>query len=272
MPGRATVRIRPKQSLGQNFLVDDNIVRNIARDIAPRPDDTVVEIGPGLGALTRVLAPLVGRLVLVEIDERAIAELRKEFIAPGVEIVHADILDVPFATLRRRGERGRLRVAGNLPYHLTSPILFKAFEEHAVIEDLTVMIQREVAQRILATPGSRDYGILGAMTRFFAEPRMLFTVSRNCFYPKPEVTSAVIQLRFLDAPAAPADPALYATVVKTAFGKRRKMLRNSLLYLPYDEEIAAAVMAAHPGLMEKRPEHLSVAEFAALANTLKAQL
>lgn len=269
MPGRTAVRIRPKQSLGQNFLVDDNIVRNIARDIAPRPGDTVVEIGPGLGALTRVLAPLVRRLVLIEIDERAVAELRKEFTAPGVEIVHADILDVALASL---GGPGRLRVVGNIPYHLTSPILFKAFEEHALVEDLTVMIQREVAQRILAAPGSRDYGILGAMTRFFAEPRMLFTVSRNCFYPKPDVTSAVIQLRFLDAPAAAADPALYAAVVKTAFGKRRKMLRNSLLYLPYDEEIVAAVMAAHPGLMEERPEHLGVAEFAALANTLKAQL
>jgi 16S rRNA (adenine1518-N6/adenine1519-N6)-dimethyltransferase len=267
----APVRIKPKQSLGQNFLVDDNIVRNIVRDIAPEDADVMVEIGPGLGALTRVIAPLVRRLIVVEIDERAVAELRAEFAGTGVEIRHADILDVSLAAIS--AEHGRkLRVVGNIPYHLTSPILFKAFEEHGAVADLTIMIQREVAARILAPPATRENGILSVMTRFFAEPRMLFTVSRNCFYPKPDVTSAVVQLRFFPEPPFSVDPALFAAVVKATFGKRRKMLRNSLLYLPYEEEIAQGVIDAHAGLMDRRPEQLDVRDFVHLAQSLEQAL
>jgi 16S rRNA (adenine1518-N6/adenine1519-N6)-dimethyltransferase len=271
MRERSPVSIKPKQSLGQNFLVDENIVRNIVRDIAPKPDDIVVEIGPGLGALTHELAPHPRHLIVVEIDGRAVDELRSEYAGTAVEIRHADILEVSFAEIAATYGR-RLRVAGNIPYHLTSPILFKTFKEHQAVADLTVMIQREVATRITAGPGSKDYGILAVMTQFFAVPRMLFTVSRNCFYPKPDVTSAVVQLRFHETLPHDVDPALFAVVVKTAFGKRRKMLRNSLLYLPYDEKVAAAVIAEHPGLMEKRPEHLIVAEFAALTETLTRNL
>lgn len=265
------VRIKPKQSLGQNFLVDDNIVRNIIRDAALQSDDVVVEIGPGLGALTRAIAPLVRRLIVVEIDGRAVDELRREFEDTAVEIRHADILEISLAEISA-AHRQKLRVLGNIPYHLTSPILFKAFEEHEAVADLTIMIQREVAGRILAVPGTKDNGILSVMTGFFAEPRMLFTVSRNCFYPKPDVTSAVVQLRFFPAPPYRVNPAVFAAVVKATFGKRRKMLRNGLLYLPYEEETIQGVIAAHPGLMDRRPEQLSVREFVTLAQSLEQAL
>lgn len=262
------VRIKPKQSLGQNFLVDENIVRNIVRDLALRGDEIVIEIGPGLGALTRALLPHAGRLVIVEIDRRAIEGLRDEFAGAGVEILHADILEVSFGELRRRHGQ-KLRVVGNIPYHLTSPILFKVFEERDAVADLTVMIQREVARRIVAAPGTKDNGILSVMSQFFAVPRMLFTVSRNCFYPKPDVTSAVVQLRMHDAPPYDVDAAVFATVVKTTFGKRRKMLRNSLLYLPYDEEAIQRVISEQGALMDRRPEDLTIREFVTLAQAME---
>ncbi len=262
------VRIKPKQSLGQNFLVDENIVRNIVRDLNLADGDVVVEIGPGLGALTRALAPRVARLIIVEIDSRAIDELRKEFQDSHVTILHADIMEVSFAELARQHGK-KLRVVGNIPYHLTSPILFKVFEERDAVVDLTFMIQREVARRILAQPGSKQNGILSVMTQFFGEPRMLFTVSRNCFYPKPDVTSALIQVQLSDAPRPGVDAGGFATLVKTTFGKRRKMLRNSLLYLPYEEELIKALISGNGDLMDRRPEQLSVGEFITLAQAIE---
>ena len=262
------VRIKPKQSLGQNFLVDENIVRNIVRDLKLANDDVVVEIGPGLGALTRELARHVSRLVIVEIDSRAVDELRKEFSEPDVTILHADILEVSLSELSRQHGK-KLRVVGNIPYHLTSPILFKVFEERESVADLTFMIQREVARRILAEPGSKENGILSVLTRFYGEPRMLFTVSRNCFYPKPDVTSAVIQVRLFDAPPYGVGAAGFATLVKTTFGKRRKMLRNSLLYLPYEEGIVKALLSDNGDLMDRRPEQLSIREFVTLAQAIE---
>jgi 16S rRNA (adenine1518-N6/adenine1519-N6)-dimethyltransferase len=262
------VRIKPKQSLGQNFLVDENIVRNIVRDLKLAEDDAVVEIGPGLGALTRELVRHVSRLDIVEIDARAVEELRTEFSEPDVTILHEDILEVSLAGLARR--RGRkLRVVGNIPYHLTSPILFKVFEERDSVADLTFMIQREVARRILAEPGTKENGILSILTRFYGEPKMLFTVSRNCFYPKPDVTSAVVRVRLFDAPPYPVGAAAFATLVKTAFGKRRKMLRNSLLYLPYEEGIIQALLSGNGELMDRRPEQLGVREFVTLAQAIE---
>ncbi len=271
MRKQLAVRIKPKQSLGQNFLVDDNIVRNIVRDLNLQKDDIVVEIGPGLGALTRELAKNLERLIVVEIDQRAVEKLTKEFSGSNVTVIHGDILDIPFANISKQSGRN-IRVIGNIPYHLTSPILFKVFDEHASVRDLTIMIQREVAKRILAEPGSKEYGILSVITRWHGKPRMLFSVSPNCFYPKPKVTSAVIQITLHKNAPYNVNNVILTTIVKTAFGKRRKVLRNSLTYLPYDEAIVRKIISEQREMMDRRPEQLTLEEFAELAGIFQQNM
>jgi 16S rRNA (adenine1518-N6/adenine1519-N6)-dimethyltransferase len=267
------VAVRPKQSLGQNFLVDENIVRNIVRDMNLGPDDVVLEIGPGTGSLTQYLAGRTKHLVIVEIDGRVIDNLRERFASPAVTIVHEDILDTDIAGLAVK-MGCRLRVAGNLPYHLTSPILFRLFECFGAVRDATFMIQKEVAQRITARPGTKEYGILSVMTLFYGTARTLFDVSPSCFYPKPRVISTVIQISFHDTgkPGADADPGLFSTVVRTTFGKRRKTLRNSLRYLPFEEPVIDRILGNLRFPLERRPETLSLDEFAELTRQISGGL
>jgi 16S rRNA (adenine1518-N6/adenine1519-N6)-dimethyltransferase len=265
--------VRPKQSLGQNFLVDDNIVRNIVRDMNIQPDDVVLEIGPGTGALTGHLAGLVRHLIIVEIDGRVIDGLRSRFTSFPVTILHEDILNTDFGSLASK-MNCRLRIAGNLPYHLTSPILFRLFECSKSVRDATFMVQKEVAQRITAGPGSKEYGVLSVMTRFHGTAKTCFDVSPSCFYPKPRVVSTVIQIAFPDTgkPAVDADPQLFSTVVRTTFGKRRKTLRNSLHYLPFEEPVVDRIIGSLRFPLERRPETLSLEEFAELTRQVSGGL
>ena len=259
--------IKPKQSLGQNFLVDENITKNIIRDLHLKPDDVVIEIGPGTGALTSHLINCVKWLTVVEIDGRVIEELRKKFPSPNVTILHQDFLDTDLFTLKN-SVNTRLRVVGNIPYHLTSPILFKVFENAACVRDLTVMIQREVARRIIAEPGSKEYGILSVFCGFYGVPKILFNVSPNCFYPKPKVTSSVVHLQLHQSRLREIDLALFHLVGRTAFGKRRKTLRNSLQYLPFEEEVVGRIINSKPTMMDQRPEQLTVDQFVGLTKEI----
>lgn len=266
---RIPIRSRaPKRSLGQNFLVDDNIARNIVRDLRLSPDDVVIEIGPGRGALSVHLAGRVRRLLLVEIDGRIVGDLRKRFGAlPGVGVLHADFLELDLRTLRE--ELGApLRIVGNIPYHLTSPILFRVFDNARSIRDLTVMVQREVARRMAAAPGSKDYGILSVLCLFHSEPEILFHVSPNCFLPRPKVTSTVVRLAMRPDVPPDVDAPLFRTTVRTAFGKRRKTLRNGLKYLPFDPAAVARLIAGIDFPLDVRPEQLSVAEFMQLTRLI----
>jgi 16S rRNA (adenine1518-N6/adenine1519-N6)-dimethyltransferase len=264
---------RPKQSLGQNFLVDENIVRNIVRDMHTEADDVVLEIGPGTGALTGHLLNRVGHLVVVEIDGRVIDGLRERFPSDRITILHEDFLTTDIAGIRKTMNKP-LRIAGNLPYHLTSPILFRLFEFASCIRDVTIMVQREVARRIVSPPGSKEYGILSVMTRFHGEAKMLFDVSPACFYPKPRVISTVLQFSFREGGAflRNIDPALFSTVVRTTFGKRRKTLRNSLRYLPFDEAFIDTLLGHIKFPLEKRPEELSLEDFAELTRIIGARI
>lgn len=255
---------RPKQSLGQNFLVDGNIARKIVRSVAPAKGDVVVEIGPGRGALTGLLAESECRLVLVEIDRRLTGELAGRFPPPRTEVVHADFLDVRLGELAERFG-GRLRVVGNIPYHLTSPILFKLFDEFRSVSDCTLMVQKEVAMRIVSKPGVKDYGILSVMTRLHGEPEVLFDISPNCFYPKPRVTSSIVRVAMRDALPADVDLELLRAVVRGTFGKRRKTLRNSLRYLADAGTVPAASLPGSPVPLDLRPEQLSPEDFISLA-------
>ena len=268
---RRTGRLRPKQSLGQNFLIDENIVRKTLKSINPMKDDCFLEIGPGRGALTRHLVPLVSSVVLVEIDGRVIDDLRAAFTSPGVTVQHEDILHTDFGYWRQRLRRP-LRLIGNIPYHLTSPILFRVFEQSEHIGDCTLMVQREVARRMVGVPRTKEYGILSVFCRFHGTTRLLFDVSPQCFSPTPKVTSSVVHIALQPPPLTGAQQMLFRTIVRTTFGKRRKTLRNSLLYLPYDEEAVRSAVAAVTFPLEKRPEELGLEEFLLLTDRMASRL
>jgi 16S rRNA (adenine1518-N6/adenine1519-N6)-dimethyltransferase len=261
----------PKKSLGQNFLSDPWWIARIAQALEIRPGDRVLEIGPGKGALTRALLPLARELVAVEIDERMVELLGRELgAAPNLRIVHGD-----FLAYNLGHEPEGLRVVGNLPYHVTSAILLRVLDEirrghqegAARIADFSVMIQKEVARRILCGPGSREYGILSVYRALLCEGEILLEVPPNAFWPRPKVDSAVIRLRPLQRPAAQVENwDFFRRVVRAAFNQRRKMLRRSLAGVPGlpDPEL----LRDESGLLERRPETLAVGDFAWLAQRL----
>jgi 16S rRNA (adenine1518-N6/adenine1519-N6)-dimethyltransferase len=265
----------PKRSLGQNFLSDPWWIARIADALSLGQEDCVLEIGPGKGALTRELLPRTRDLVAVEIDGRMVEHLQAELgHHENLRIVHADFLRYNLSN--ELGGR-RVRIMGNLPYHVTSAILMRVLDEirrghedgqAAQITDFSIMIQKEVAQRILAGPGSRTYGILSVFTALFCQGEILLDVPPNAFFPRPKITSAVIRLRPLPAPLAHVeDWDFFRRVVRAAFNQRRKMLRRSLSGVPGLPEPEAL---HDEDLLSRRPESLSVAEFAQLAARLGA--
>ena len=271
MAARARITVPPKQSLGQNFLIDDNIARKIVRELHLTKNDVVVEVGPGHGALTQHLVGNVHHLMAVEIDRRVIHELKENFQSSHVSILHQDFLLTDLRKLHRHYQR-KLRIVGNVPYHLTSPILFKIFDMHDVVQDITMMVQREVARRLVAKHRTKEYGILSVITRFYGVPTLLFHVAPTCFYPRPKVTSTIVHLRLHDELPNNIDAELFALVVKTAFGKRRKTLRNSLQYLPFPEEIVERIIHSLGSVLDKRPEQLDVDEFVMLTRNIEQSM
>ena len=185
--------VRAKRSLGQNFLVDPNIQRRIVAALDLTPDDEVLEIGPGTGALTRHLAARAGRVVAIEKDDELAAALQAEFTdAAGVTIVHGDALEADLRALVR--DPGRVKIVGNIPYNITSPLIFHLLESGLSAERIVIMVQREVADRILAAPGEKAYGALSVGVRTVADVKRLFHVGRGAFRPVPDVDSTVIQI------------------------------------------------------------------------------
>jgi len=250
----------PKKSLGQHFLRDENIARNIVDSLELRPADHLLEIGPGQGALTKHLVGRTAGLTVIEVDERAIHLLRDSF-GDAITIVHADVRNVSLADIAREG---RLRVAGNIPYNITSEILFWLFDARGHVEDATLMVQLEVAQRFVARKETKAYGILSIYLQLYARTEMLFKVSRNSFFPRPDVDSAVVRLRFNhDLP--PFDETLFRAIVRGTFGKRRKTLRNSLRFMGFtDNQLDGCSLD-----LSRRPENLEVEDFLELTRQLK---
>jgi 16S rRNA (adenine1518-N6/adenine1519-N6)-dimethyltransferase len=266
--------LHAKKSWGQNFLVDRNVQARIVAAAQATRDDVVVEIGPGLGALTGLLAQQAGRVIAVEYDPDMIGVLNRQFAdSPTVKITPGDALEFDFAQAAQNAGRP-LVVVGNLPYQITSPLLFAMVGAAAaaqVIGRIVIMVQREFAQRMLARPGSKTYGRLSVMVQQQAEGEILFHVGPGAFHPRPAVTSTVLRLRPRATPLAPVrDPALFASVVKQAFGARRKMLRRAL-EPGFGSERAARAFAAANIEGTRRAEELSVAEFARLTDALAAQ-
>jgi 16S rRNA (adenine1518-N6/adenine1519-N6)-dimethyltransferase len=253
--------LSPRKSLGQNFLRDDNILRKIVDAIDPKPGETILEIGPGPGVLTKPLVESGAHILAVEVDTRAVDLLIENF-GDRLRLIHADIRTVDLSSLI--SESGRtIRIAGNIPYYLTSEILFWILDQRRVVSDVLLMVQLEVARRLVAEAGTKEYGILSVFMKHYTECRMLFKVSRNCFFPRPDVDSAVIQMRMrTDVPAV--DDMLFRTVVRSTFGKRRKTLRNGLKSAGWTD----AQLDTIEFNLTRRPEELTAKDFVRLSNML----
>lgn len=251
-----------RKRFGQNFLVDPTYVARIVAAIAPRPGENVVEIGPGLGALTRALIDACERLTAIEIDRDLAARLTAEYGKERLALHVADALEFDFTTLGRD-----LRVVGNLPYNISSPLLFHLAGFDAILRDVTVMLQKEVVQRMAARPGTAEYGRLSVMLQARFSVERLFVVPAGAFRPAPKVESAVARLTPLrEARPHIADADLFAKLVSAAFGQRRKTLRNAL------KSFATEAQLEHEGIAPgARGETLSVADYVRLANALAAR-
>ena len=248
---------RARKRFGQNFLSDPNIIRKIIDAIRPVEGEAMVEIGPGLGAMTAPLVERLGHLHVVEIDRDLIARLREQYPPERLTIHEGDALAFDFTTLG-----APLRVVGNLPYNISTPLLFHLAGFAAQVRDMTFMLQKEVVMRMVAAPGAEDYGRLSVMLQYRYRMARLFDVPPGAFRPEPKVTSSIVRMVPLPPEELAAqDEALFARIVAAAFGQRRKTLRNTLReFLDADDFTA---LALDPGL---RGERLTVGEYVAIAN------
>ncbi len=261
----AAAGLRPRKRWGQHFLCDPAVARRIVETAEIGPRSVVLEIGPGLGALTGELAARAGRLYLVEIDPGLATRLATQHAGdPHVRVVAGDVLALPLVELV---PGPAVTVVANLPYNIAMPVLFRLLDLRERFPRAVVMLQREVAARLAARPGSADYGITSVLVQAFAEVRVAFNVSRRSFLPRPDVDSAVVDLRWSVAPRAEVgDPELFRDVVRAAFGQRRKMLRNALAALAERQGVAVQAALACAGIPPgARAETLDLAAFARLA-------
>jgi len=254
-----------KKSLGQNFLRDENIARKIISSLSLNSDDYVLEIGPGTGMLTKYLIEQAKRVVAVEIDKNLVQKLLKQFCTyDNLFLYHDDILKISFKEILRGNQSWK--VVANLPYHITSPVLFKLFDHRTFFDSATLMIQKEVAQRIVAQPKSKNYGILSVFSQLYAEVKILFEISHHVFFPKPEVSSAVVKWKFKQTePLDQQEDDLFRRIVKGSFSQRRKMLRNSLRSV-FNNEVDLTQINFD---LEQRPEDVSVQGFIELTRQIK---
>jgi len=259
---------RARKRFGQHFLEAAWVARLVDL-VAPATDDTFLEVGPGRGALTRVLAPRVARLVCIEID-RDLADRLRTSAPPNVEVVTGDVLATDLAAVL--GTSRGARVIGNLPYNIASPILFKLVHDvdrGAGFVDATVMLQREVANRLAASPGSADYGALAIQASRVAEVTSLLTLPPGAFRPPPKVTSAVVRMRFVPPRVDVGDIGTFERLVRGAFLQRRKMIQNALVPVADSLGRSAGELIARAGIdPQKRPEALTLEEFARLSRAV----
>lgn len=251
-----------KRPFGQHFLFDPNILNKIVDCSGVTDKDTVVEIGPGLGRLTGILADRVKKVIAIEFDKRLIEKLEEELSGrKNVKIVQGDALKFPYEEIK-----GDFRVVANIPYYITTPIIFKLLEYKEKMPSMTLLMQKEVAQRITALPGTKDYGVLSITTQLYTEPQIKFAVSKKAFSPPPKVDSAVLHFNVSSSPRfRMKDEELFLKVVRAAFSQRRKTILNSLKKF---EGIKDALDKA--GIDPKlRPEVLSIKDFSRISDSLK---
>lgn len=261
-----------QKKFGQNFLIDEGIVNKIVREAGVTKDDFVLEIGPGIGTMTQLLCEQAGGVAAVEIDTNLIPIL-KETLAEydNVTIINEDILKVDIKKLAEEKNGGKpIKVVANLPYYITTPIIMGLFESNVPIDSITVMVQKEVADRMQVGPGTKDYGSLSLAVQYYSKPQVVINVPPECFIPRPNVGSAVIRLtRYKEPPVKVKDEKLMFRLIRASFNQRRKTLANGLNNSPEinfsKEEITAAIESLHKG-PSIRGEALTLSEFAALSD------
>ncbi len=259
------------KKLGQNFLINPSVCPRMAEACGATPESGVLEIGPGIGVLTRELAERAGRVVAIELDDRLPPVLAETLSGQdNVEIVQGDCLKLDLAALiaEKFGDR-EVAVCANLPYYITSPIIMSLLESRLPVTNITVMVQKEAAQRLCAQVGTREAGAVTLAVQYYAEAETLFTVSRGSFLPAPNVDSAVIRLTVRKQPPCPVrDEKVLFRLIRAGFGQRRKTLLNSLGSAGYGKDVLAAALVAANISPTARAEQLTLAQFAALADAL----
>jgi 16S rRNA (adenine1518-N6/adenine1519-N6)-dimethyltransferase len=264
--------LTPRKRWGQHFLVDGNILNKIVQTADIRREDTVLEVGPGLGEMTLALARQSKKVIAVEIDTKLVEVVRRKTAScPNVEVVGNDILKVDFKEFVGH-DRRPIKVVANLPYHISTPLLFRFIEERGNFSTLTLMVQREVAERMVAPPGGKDYGPLSIFVQLFLDLSIRFSVKPSCFFPPPNVDSAVIHMIWKETPVVgPKEEDWFRKVVRGCLGYRRKTLMNAL------KHSGLALAEDTEGRMEKvgidshrRPETLAIDEYVRLSKVLKA--
>ena len=260
---------------GQNFLIDEHVLGKIIRSAGITEEDFVIEIGPGIGTLTQYLAASARQVAAIEIDDALIPILEDTLSGyDNVMVIHDDVLKVDLAKLAEEENGGKpVKIVANLPYYITTPIIMGLFENHVPVESITVMVQKEVADRMKTGPGSKDYGALSLAVQYYARPELVANVPPNCFMPRPRVGSAVIRLqRHENPPVEVQDEKLMFQIIRASFNQRRKTLVNGLgnapeLRVPKEQTTAVLEeMGLNPGL---RGEALDLQQFAELSNRLK---
>jgi len=257
------LNLKPLKQFGQNYLQDKNTILKITNRFAPQKEDFILEIGPGQGALTEEISKITSNYLAVEIDSRVIENLQTQY--PNVLFYNEDFLKFDFNKIQ---SDKKIRVIGNIPYNITAPILFKLIENHSKINDAILMVQLEVAERLSAKQRTKDYGILSVILNYFADVKLEFKISRNVFFPKPNVDSAIISIKFRDFHILSKDESIFIQFVKTAFSKRRKTLKNSLSNSIFESYFKNNIAFD----FSKRAEELSTEEFVNLSNIYTANL
>lgn len=263
-----TFGLRAKKKFGQNFLINEKVVRGIAEYAQVGPGDLVLEIGPGIGTLTQALAETGARVKSVEIDRSLLPVLARTLEGyPNVEIVPGDVLKIDLAEVT---EHQPFTVAANLPYYITTPIIFALLEQDLPLKRLVVMVQKEVAERMIAAPGGKDYGPLSLALQYYSRPRLAIPVPAHDFMPAPRVDSMVVVCEKREQPPVSASPKAFFQVVRAAFSQRRKMLSNCLKTLGLSADQVKDLMAQAGIDPKRRGESLSMEEFGQLASAWEA--
>ncbi|MCG8540650.1 MAG: 16S rRNA (adenine(1518)-N(6)/adenine(1519)-N(6))-dimethyltransferase RsmA [Clostridia bacterium] len=264
---------RLSKKLGQNFLIDENIIHKIITGAEITKDDIIIEVGPGIGTLTQYLAEEASRVLAIEIDKKLIPileETLKDY--DNIEVINKNVLDINLKELVVSKFKGqRVKVVANLPYYVTTPIIMKFLEEEVPIKDIVVMVQKEVADRLKAKPSTKDYGSLSVAVQYYCEPKIVTRVPKTVFIPNPNVESTVIRLKALDNPQVQVDDKkLFHNVVRASFAKRRKTLLNSLSFsdLGLDKDQINKILKSCHIDPKRRGESLTIEEFAAIANSI----
>lgn len=263
-----------QKKFGQNFLIDTHVVEKIIRSAKLTKEDCVLEIGPGIGTMTQYLAEAAREVIAVEIDKKLIPILSETLQSyDNVTVINEDILKVDIPELADRYNQGRpIKVVANLPYYITTPIIMGLFESHVPVESITVMVQKEVADRMQVGPGTKDYGALSLAVQYYAKPEIVANVPPNCFIPRPNVGSAVIRLtRHKACPVEVKDEALMFKLIRASFNQRRKTLVNSIGNAPelgFSKDFMKEALDAEGISQTVRGEALTLEQFAALSNRL----